>query len=477
VVDSRASFYGFVENFAMHDFDQFERRLAAALRSDADLGVAPFEPASIARVAIASTRPRAMRLPRASSRQAGRSGRRRNITLFAAAALLIVGGAVAAGSGLVRLPSVVPPEPVPSVAVVSSPRAEDSASPAISAPPAPSETPIVAPKPAVFVVNKGTGSSAECGNDGRGGCIPRLWVANLDGTAASELLPDQPGCQRVQAWSPDGTHLLFSRSECSWTPLGMTGAERFYLTDASGSEPRLVDTGCVSPCLSEDDAVFSSDGRRILFVRTISVPRPPPATPDPMGKPMPPTAKKVLAAIDLVSGSVTELGDFDTCDCGTQWPRSDPRWSPDRTQIAYAWEGTPQPAPQPPKTPAVFVADADGRNAHQVSTFGQSPAWSPDGARIVFQGTQYSWSGTWYPGKAVGGSSDIYTVRPDGTEPRRLTTDKASYLPRWGADGRIWFTRGGSANWVMDADGGNAARSSVPPQPQELADAAVQPTP
>ena len=46
---------------------------------------------------------------------ARRSGRGRGITLLAAAALLLVGGALAAGSGLLRLPSVVPPVPDPSV--------------------------------------------------------------------------------------------------------------------------------------------------------------------------------------------------------------------------------------------------------------------------------------------------------------------------------------------------------------------------
>jgi Tol biopolymer transport system component len=258
----------------------------------------------------------------------------------------------------------------------------------------------------------------------------------------------------------------------------MTGAERFYLTDASGSEPQLVDTGCVSPCLYEDDAVYSSDGRQILFVRTMSVPVPPSATPDPMGKPVPPTEKRVLASIDLSTGRVTELRDFDACDqCGTEWPRSYPRWSPDRTQIAYTWAPTLLPGPQPPKDPAVFVADADGRNPHQVSALGNSPGWSPDGARIVFQGIQYSWTGTWVPGDVVSSSSDIYTVRPDGTDLRRLTSDGTSYLPRWDIDGRIWFSHGDADNWVMDADGGNATRSDLPPLPQELADAAVQPTP
>lgn len=91
----------------MHDFDQFERRLAAALRSDADVSVGPFEAESVARAAIAGTR-RAMRLPRG-----------RGITLLAAAALLLVGGGLAAGSGLLRLPSIVPSVPEPSVIAVA----------------------------------------------------------------------------------------------------------------------------------------------------------------------------------------------------------------------------------------------------------------------------------------------------------------------------------------------------------------------
>ena len=77
----------------MHDFDQFERRLAAAVRSDADKHIGPFEAGSVARAAIAGTERRARRFPR-----------NRGITLLAAAALLLGGGAVAAGSGLLRLP-------------------------------------------------------------------------------------------------------------------------------------------------------------------------------------------------------------------------------------------------------------------------------------------------------------------------------------------------------------------------------------
>ena len=75
---------------------------------------------------------------------ARRSSRGRGITLLAAAALLLVGGALAAGSGLLRLPTVVPPVPEPSVVAVATaspdatfPSPSESASPT----PVPSATP------------------------------------------------------------------------------------------------------------------------------------------------------------------------------------------------------------------------------------------------------------------------------------------------------------------------------------------------
>ena len=124
----------------MHDFDDFERRLAAAIRSDADASVGPFTPESIARAAIADNGPRATRVRR-SSRPARRFGRGRGMTLLAAAALLLVGGALAAGSGILRLPSVVPPVPEPSVVAVAT-ASPDATSPSPSESAAPSASPI-----------------------------------------------------------------------------------------------------------------------------------------------------------------------------------------------------------------------------------------------------------------------------------------------------------------------------------------------
>ena len=60
---------------------------------------------------------------------------------------------------------------------------------------------------------------------------------------------------------------------------------------------------------------------------------------------------------------------------------------------------------------------------------------------------------------------DIYTMRPDGTDIQRLTNDRLSAWPEWTRDGRLAFRHMVNfgidepyENWIMDADGSNAAR-------------------
>jgi hypothetical protein len=124
----------------MHDFDGFERRLAAALRSDADASVGPFEAGSIADAAIADTASSSRRLPRASRRPVRRFGRGRGMTLLVAAALVLGGGALATGSGLLRFPSIVPPMPAPSFAVLTTAPPDAMTTPTPSASMSPSPT-------------------------------------------------------------------------------------------------------------------------------------------------------------------------------------------------------------------------------------------------------------------------------------------------------------------------------------------------
>jgi hypothetical protein len=57
------SCFDFVETLAMSDFDEFERRLAGAIRSEADQGLRRFDPATIARVAVTRSQKPAPRIP------------------------------------------------------------------------------------------------------------------------------------------------------------------------------------------------------------------------------------------------------------------------------------------------------------------------------------------------------------------------------------------------------------------------------
>jgi hypothetical protein len=77
---------------------------------------------------------------------ARRIGRGRGITLLAAAAVLLVGGALVAGSGLLRLPTVVPPVPEPSVVAVAT-ASPDATPPSAGLSPAPTPTPLPAAGP------------------------------------------------------------------------------------------------------------------------------------------------------------------------------------------------------------------------------------------------------------------------------------------------------------------------------------------
>ena len=123
-----------------------------------------------------------------------------------------------------------------------------------------------------------------------------------------------------------------------------------------------------------------------------------------------------------------------------------PHFSPDGKKISFASNRS--------GSPEIWVADSDGRNAVQLTSFGdresEHPSWSPDGRRIVFQSD-------------VGGQSEILVVDAEGGAARRLTDHAAEdNAPSWSRDGRsIYFASNRSGQeqvWRMPAEGGEAVQ-------------------
>jgi Tol biopolymer transport system component len=365
--------------------------------------------------------------------------RRRGVTLLAVAALLIVGGALAAGSGLVRFTEDEPPTPSDALLATASP--SPAAPTPAGSPPAPTPAPPSnARQGGLIAFVRPVQKATTCRFDETTCPVSRLWIVGSDGTGAHELFPDGTGHQVPLAWSPDGSRLLYAE--------GAT----LYLAEPGGGQPEAVDTGCHPPspetpltCQADTQVAFSPDGRSIVFVRDST---------DKDGY-MGPAA---IATMDLEQGRVTVLNA--TSPIGGVRPR----WSPDGARIVFSrWGSKDFGGPLEPIPDALLVIDADGENLHQISppTLDAFEAdWSPDGAKIVFVSRNPA-----DPESLVSQEfGDLYTIRPDGSDLQRLTTDGLATAPTWTADGRILFTRGsrgagdGEAGWwTMDADGANSA--------------------
>ena len=241
---------------------------------------------------------------------------------------------------------------------------------------------------------------------------PARWIAlmNPDGTGTTTLVVGHS-----PAWSPDGTRLLFSTTECdeyyyyyysepctggvflidpetrnvtaltaarnglspTWAPTGdrivfrrccEAGFEstRLYVLALDAATPLVLSPGV----MGIDDPAWSPDGERIAFSCYVTRPN------------------QDLCIVDKNGADLVRLTDDPTGDL-------DPAWSPDGTRIAFSrYDGTRQ---------QIVLLTVETR-VLEVLTTGRQPAWSRDGRTLVFAD--------------AGG---LYTINADGSNRTRLT--------------------------------------------------------
>jgi Tol biopolymer transport system component len=119
-----------------------------------------------------------------------------------------------------------------------------------------------------------------------------------------------------------------------------------------------------------------------------------------------------------------------------------PSWSPDDARLVFERVGRDKEHPERVRSLGIFSVDAGGHRVRRLAS-GTAPAWSPDGTRIAF----------------VRGSQ-VFSIAPDGTAERRLTSAARATAPplSWAPDSaRIAVSRGGDI-YSVRADGGGETR-------------------
>lgn len=255
---------------------------------------------------------------------------------------------------------------------------------------------------------------------------------------------------RRPAWSADGQWLAMERYDSS-------GGLTLEISQADGTNRRILATDGLRPA-------WSPDGQSLAFIAGLQ-----------------------LYRLDITSGSAVALT--------TAGLNRNPAWSLQSPVIAFAsnadnnanppdlWLIQPDgsgrrrvPLPGPPRTqtdepswsPAgdrlvtvvkggtgrLFITDTLGQDTAYITpgtADATRPSWSPDGAWIVYA-------------KARSSETDLWLVRPDGTEDHLLVTDGIE--PAWFPNSQsITFARRGDdevALWSINLSGGGLTKLMSP---------------
>ena len=243
-----------------------------------------------------------------------------------------------------------------------------------------------------------------------------IWVARPDGSHArrvshSARAVEDDGSQ----WSPRGDWIAFQRCPAS-------GPCSVWLVHPDGGAQHRIAACTVHGGCNDSGISFAPDGRHVVFVRDWGVVRHGSVPDDDQ------IDHSAVVETDLGGGHVRTLLRTDDYTGGF----GSPRISTNGKQLLfdrYGWN----PARITPDV--LSIANLDGSREHRViprNMQARTGSWSADGSTILFEPSRPAVSEL-TPG------SNLYTVRPDGTQLRRRTDVGAYHYVIAGAfspDGR-----------------------------------------
>lgn len=218
----------------------------------------------------------------------------------------------------------------------------------------------------------------------RSGGVPELRVMDPDGSNAQTLLGGAATYQSP-TFSRDGSRIAFSSNR--------DGDFSIYVMNRDGTGVARV-TG---PGAYDDSPAWSPDGSKLVFTRFFNL------------------------GAALVVVNVDGTGETALTPVVTSGYLDSPAWSPDGTKIAYTGGGTPH----------IYVMNADGSGAAPLPALAndtvEHAAWSPDGTRLAVHDLAHG----------------IVVINADGSNPVALLPGGAyGTEPAWSPDGAsIVFTK------------------------------------
>jgi TolB protein len=243
-----------------------------------------------------------------------------------------------------------------------------------------------------------------------------IWLADADGGNPRMLfdggeLGSEPG---TPAWSPDGRAIAFAMK-----PAGATdeNESEIYAISPAGSGIRRLTNA------PGDDSHphWSSDGRRIFFNSAR-------ATPDLK-------ADWTRQWIDIYSMAAdgSDLRRHTDCRAVCTYPVPSPNGRSVAHRKTLATAGLNWAQQPIERNSEVFLTQLDGSGSANLSAspaYDGWPTWSPDGRWLIFTSNRNQQP-------SVG---QVYAIRPDGTDLRRLTDGLSKAQPSLSPDGkRLYF--------------------------------------